>query len=50
VIRMASRKKAKRFLQKALTLKTAEAINQFVKEEMYQMFSENMNLKGLMIY
>jgi phosphotransferase system enzyme I (PtsI) len=50
VIRMASRKKAKRFLQKALTLKTAEAINQFVKEEMYQLFSENMNLKGLMIY
>lgn len=50
VIRMASRKKAKKFLQKVLSLKTAEAINQFVKEEMYSMFSESWNLKGLMVY
>ncbi|MEW6185548.1 MAG: phosphoenolpyruvate--protein phosphotransferase [Thermodesulfobacteriota bacterium] len=50
IIRMASRRKSKKFLHKVLSLNTTEAINNYVKEEMFQLFSDSFRINGTMPY
>ena len=50
IIRMASHKKAKKFLNKVMALKTTEEINTYVKQEMFQLFSDTFGINGTMLY
>jgi phosphotransferase system enzyme I (PtsI) len=50
IIRMASHKKAKKFLHKVMTLNTTEEINAYVKQEMFQLFSDSFGINGTMLY
>jgi len=46
IIRMTSHKKAKKFLGKVMALKTTEEINAYVKQEMFQLFSDSFGING----
>ncbi len=50
IIRMASHKKAKKFLTKVFALNTTEEINTYVKQEMFQLFSDSFGINGTMLY
>jgi phosphotransferase system enzyme I (PtsI) len=50
IIRMASHKKAKKFLNKVMALNTTEEINAYVKQEMFQLFSDSFGINGTMLY
>jgi phosphoenolpyruvate-protein phosphotransferase (PTS system enzyme I) len=50
IIRMASHKKAKKFLNKVFALNTTEEINAYVKQEMFQLFSDSFGINGTMLY
>ncbi len=50
IIRMASHKKSKKFLNKVFALNTTEEINAYVKQEMFQLFSDSFGINGTMLY